>query len=220
MVSKLTCISASNVRNKRHESASTRACLLVQEILQSNPDALIEVDILRLVDYELNPCQMCGNCFLTGECERDPAFNEIFNRLSDSDGLVVVCPHYAPIPSKLVMLLEKMEEIAYLNYCANPDYRFPLSGKPVGLIAHGGQGEDAVPYYCRALLEPLANAFSSLQMRVIPAGDDSPLGAAFGIRSISSQTDSVFVNIDHDWGAVRQRITPLVENLRRALLPA
>lgn len=212
----VTCVSASNVQNARQQSASTRTCELVAEILRSQPGADVQVEIVRLLDYELTPCRMCGDCFINSECERDPDFNRVFAHLKAADAIFLVCPHYAPLPSKLVMLLEKMEEIAYLNSCANPDYRFPLHGKPLGLIAHGGQGEAAVPYYRQALLEPLANAFSSLQARVIPSDAENPLGAAFGIQSISGQTDSIFVKIEHDWDIVRRRITPLVMNVLAA----
>ncbi len=214
---KITCLSASNVENARQRSASTRTCELVRDLFQSGgwPDA--EVEIIRLLDYEFTPCRMCGTCFVGGECTRDPSFNVIFERLQASDAIFVVCPHYAPIPAKLTMILEKMEEICYLNACANPDYRFPLCGKPVGIIAHGGQTDVALPYYRRALLEPLANAFSSLQMRVIPLDEDNPLGAVFGIQSISSTTDSIFVTIEHDWDTIRERIAPLVENVATAV---
>ncbi|HEY9089027.1 MAG TPA: NAD(P)H-dependent oxidoreductase [Anaerolineaceae bacterium] len=210
---KITCISASNVENARHHSASTRTCELVRDLLLERylPDA--QVRIVRLLDYEFTPCRMCGNCFIGGECTQDPDFNAVFELLRASDAIFVVCPHYAPIPAKLTMLLEKLEEICYLNTCADPEYRFPLYAKPVGLIAHGGQTEEALPYYRRALLEPLANAFTGVQMRVIPLDAENPLGAVFGIQSITAQTDSIFVKTEHDWNAIRQRIDPLVCNV-------
>jgi len=210
---KITCISASNVENARQHSASTRTCELVRDLLLQTDLPGAQVDILRLLDYEFTPCRMCGTCFVGGECTRDPAFAEIFTRLQASDAIFIVCPHYAPIPAKLTMILEKMEEICYLNACANPDYRFPLHGKPVGIIAHGGQTDVALPYYRRALLEPLANALTSVQMRVIPLDAENPLGAVFGIKSINTQTDSIFVEIEHDWDAIRARIAPLVRNV-------
>ncbi len=210
---KITCISASNVENARQHSASTRTCELVRDLILQNEYPGAQVDIVRLLDYEFTPCRMCGSCFVGGECTRDPEFNEVYQRLQQSDAVFIVCPHYATIPAKLTMLLEKLEEISYLNGCANPEYRSPLYCKPVGLIAHGGQTEEALPYYRRALLEPLANMFGSVGMRVIPLDEDNPLGAVFGIQSINMQTDSIFVNIEHDWDAIRARIAPLVHNM-------
>ena len=42
-------------------------------------------------------------------------------------------------------------------------------------------------------------------------------GVAFGIRELHKPTDSIFVTITHDWGAIRQRLTPLVKNVLGAL---
>lgn len=210
---KIACISASNAHQN---SNSTHACELIADILRSEvlPDA--DIEIICLADYEFKPCRMCGDCYVNGECADDPAFDRIFAQLRAADAVFVVCPHYATIPAKLVMLLEKLEEIAYLNHCANPEYSFPLKGKPVGLVAHGGQGEEGVPYYQRALLEPLAAAFRSVRARVIGLDAAHPNGAAFGVHTVSVKSDSVFVALEHDWEAVRARLTPLVRNVAGA----
>jgi multimeric flavodoxin WrbA len=163
---------------------------------------------------------MCGACFELGRCARDDAFNEIYTHLSASDGIFLVCPHYAPIPSKVMMLLEKLEQMLFLKSCAEPSYRSPLFNKPVGIIAHGGQTEQARPYYKTALLDPLAAALSSVQMQVIGAGEEWPNGVTFGITRLSKPADSIFVSIEHDWEAVRQHILPLVENVASAVVRA
>jgi hypothetical protein len=118
-----------------------------------------------------------------------------------------------------MMLFEKMEEIAFLNWSANADYRFPLYQKPAGVIGHGGQAPtaEALAYYRRALVEPVAMALSSVAMRVIGAGEEWPNGAAFGIRSIEKREGSIFVDIQHDWDEVRRRIAPLVHNVAEAV---
>ena len=129
----------------------------------------------------------------------------------------MVCPHYAPIPSKVMILLEKLEEMAYLKYCQDNTFRTPLHGKPIGIIAHGGQTEEALPYYKTALLDPLASAFASVGMRVIGASEQWPNGITFGIQSLKMPSDSIFVTIEHDWQVIRQRIQPLVENVIAAI---
>jgi hypothetical protein len=67
------------------------------------------------------------------------------------------------------------------------------------------------------LLDPLANAFASVQMRVIGAGEQWPNGVTFGIKSLTMPPDSIFVTIEHDWQVIRQRIQPLVENVLAAI---
>ncbi len=211
---KVLCISASNIEVARGHSASTRACELVGEMLMEEPLPGLEVEILPLIDYEMVPCRMCGRCLETGKCARDEAFNQVFTKMQAAQAIFLAVPHYAPIPSKVMILLEKMEEIAFLKWCQDETYHFPLAGKPVGVIAHGGQSApQALPYYKTALLDPLAGALASVGMRPVGAGEEWPNGVTFGIQSLARRPDSVFVAIDHDWEAVRQRIRPLVKNM-------
>lgn len=208
---KITCISAANVEPARKHSASTRACELIRELAQAECD--VQVEILPLIDYELTPCRMCGQCLAAGECIRDNAFNQIYAKLAETDAVFVVCPHYAPLPSKLMMLLEKLEEICYLNWCQNQQYQTIIYRKPIGLVAHGGQPMDAASYYKTALLDPLALAFASIQMRVARVDEQWPNGVAFGIQKLSLPPGEIFVRIEDDWEAIRSRLAPLVKNV-------
>lgn len=210
---KITCISASNVEPARDHSASTRACELIRNILQEEHGSDLQVEIVPLIDYEMKPCRMCGQCLAAGKCARDIAFNQIYARLAEADAVFVVCPHYAPLPSKLMMLLEKLEEICYLNWCQNQQYQTIVYRKPIGLVAHGGQPMDAAPYYKTALLDPLALAFSSIQMRVAGASEQWPNGVVFGIQKLSLPPSEFFVRIEHDWEAIRGMLAPLVRNV-------
>ncbi|MCJ7737795.1 MAG: NAD(P)H-dependent oxidoreductase [Anaerolineae bacterium] len=213
---KITCISASNIEIAKQHSASTRVCKLIREIILARYPENVDVQILPLIDCELTPCRMCGSCFESGRCVRDEAYNDLFRQLEGADRIFIVCPHYATIPSKLVMLLEKFQEIVYLRSCADPTYRFPLSQKPVGIIVHGGQTEEALPYFKKALLDPLAAALASAQMQIIGVDAEWPNGVAFGISRLYKPEDSIFVTIEHDWEAIRRRVEPLVENVMAA----
>ncbi len=215
---KVLCISGSNIEVAREHSASTHACELVEEMLRGESLPGLEVEILPLIDYELIPCRMCGSCLESGECVRDEAFNQVFRKMQRAQAIFLAVPHYAPIPSKVMMLLEKMEEMAYLNWCQDETYRFPLAEKPVGVIAHGGQSApEALPYYKTALLDPVAGALASVGMRPVGAEEEWPNGVTFGIQSLAKRPDSAFVDIVHNWDDVRQRIRPLVRNMAERL---
>lgn len=214
---KITCISASNNEPARSQSTSTRTCQMVAELLnESGTPGEFQVETLQLIDYNPKPCVMCGNCFRTYRCQRDPDFNSILDRLCSSDGLFLVVPHYALLPSKVVILFEKFEEMSFLNYSHDLASRFGLQDKPVGLIVHGGQTSEALPYYRDALLKPLASIASASTLRVINTETDMP-GAVFGIKDIQYPVGEVFCRIEHDWQDVRQRITPLVRSFQTAL---
>jgi len=208
---KVLCLSASNIEPARQQSASTRTCEMIRDLIESESNARIE--ILHLLDYEMTPCRMCGECIKAGQCVCDDSFNEIYQRLAEADVVFLVCPHYAPLPSKVMMILEKLEEICYLNWCQNHNYKTAVCEKPIGLVAHGGQPTMASSYYKTSLLDPLALAFSSLQMKVVSAGEQSPNGVVFGIKNLQIAPDSIFVEIEHDWEDIRSRLTPLVKNV-------
>jgi hypothetical protein len=105
--------------------------------------------------------------------------------------------------------------MVFLKTCDDPFYRFTLYGKPVGIIGHGGQTEEALSYYKSALLDPIATALMAVQMHVVGANEKWPYGVAFGIQNICPENDSIFVKIDHDWPAIRERIAPLVRNVAK-----
>jgi len=214
---KFVCISAANIEVARNHSASVRTCQLAGAILEFEcPGASVEV--VPLIDYDMKPCRMCGECVEKMLCTRDAAFNRVFKKMQSAQGLLVVVPHYAPLPSKLMILLEKMQEIAYLGWCADEkNFRFPLAGVPLAVIGHGGQtGAEALEYYQRALVEPVARAFAGCGLSVVSGGDGMPYGVSFGIQSLTKRPDSIFVDIQHDWAGIRGRIMPLVKNLAAA----
>ncbi len=210
----LLCISASNIQPFKKQSASTRICEMAGDIARN---AGARAQTLALIDYELEPCRMCGKCQPAGRCRHDRDFNTVYERMQTADGVLLVAPHYAPFPSKVMILFEKIQELAFLGYCRDHAYRSPLQGKPLGVIGHGGQTGDPVGYYQAALVEPLARAMAGVGMQVAPAGEGFPWGTAFGIRSIEYPAGEIFCRIEYDWEVVRERITPLVSNLVRAM---
>lgn len=213
---KILCVSASNVLRKKAESASTRACEIVRELIAQTGQNAIEVEVISLVDYDVKPCIMCGECLASGVCNYDPSFNAIYSQFQEAEGIFVVCPHYAPIPSKLIMVLEKIEEICYLAYCSKSE--FALKGKAVALIGHGGgTGQEIEDYYRQALLRPLAQAFLACGMDVVGPGETQPKGIVFGVTGIQQRENTVLPDMVHDWDEIRNRMEPLVQVMMERL---
>lgn len=210
---KVTCISASNVIGKKTGSASTKACQMIAEMVAEKYGDQVETDIVSLIDHELHPCNMCGDCVGKGRCAHDQGFNDVFDRMAKGDALFFVVPHYAPIPSKLVILFEKMEEIVYLHYLNDKSYVFPLRRKPAGVIGHGGCPEQYVKTYKTALVDPVSNVLRSCGVEIVGVDDEWPNGVAFAIADLRKPDDSIFPIIGHDWETIRQRVEPLVEKV-------
>lgn len=212
---RIACISASNVIGQGAASASTRVCQLAGDLISRHSGGRVTVEVLSLMGMEMNPCRMCGFCYPKGRCRFDESFNRLFSAMIDSDATLFVVPHYAPIPSKLVMLFEKMEELAFLHYMDNKAEAYPLLGKAAAIIAHGGMidSEDVVRHYRGALLDPVASVLSSVGMKVAGVNDEWKTGVAFGCKDLRKVDGQVLPVIEQDWDLIRIRIEPLIIRL-------
>lgn len=215
---KVLCISASNIKHKRHDSTSTHACSLIKEIVMNSTCNSAIVEILPLTEYEPNPCIGCGNCYKTNKCENDEDFNTIYKKMQDCDCLFIVSPHYAPIPAKLSMILEKIEEMAYLHWFHDNSYKAALYNKPVGIIGHGGSDDrNTLNTYSRVVLDNIADALQTSMLDVVGNGDTFPNGVIFMMDKYIRDGDSIFPIQTYDWDSIKTEIAPLVEKVIRKL---
>ena len=127
------------------------------------------------------------------------------------DALFIVSAHYAPIPSKLSMFLEKIEQLAFLKRFNDENCRSPLYGKPVGIIGHGGGTEEIHRCYKAPVIDSIWNALSyPVEMNVIGIDDEQPRGVTFPVKKVTRIEDSMFPLQEYDWNDIEKRVTPLV----------
>lgn len=207
------CIAASNMILSGQDSTSLRICHRVACMLAGQE---IESEIIDLREMGLSPCVGCGGCFDSRRCCRDTAFNEIYDRLAKADGLFIISPHYAPIPAKLCMLLEKMEEITFLHWWKDQSYRSELHGLPVGIISHGGAGQWALPSYRAMVNDTIANALDTIQCAVVAGGEAWPTGISLPVREVA-ETDGVFPVQEYDWTAIDRQLADYVRSVARRM---
>lgn len=210
----IVCISASNIKHAGQNSTSLKICNLIKEMVKTKTDKDVNIEIIPLVDYELKPCIGCGMCFNQESCICDSAFNHIYDILTKANALFIVSAHYAPIPSKLSMLLEKIEQLAFLKRFNKEDYRSPLFGKPVGIIGHGGGTEEIIKYYEEPVLDSIWNVLSyPVEMNVIGLNDEHKNGVTIPVKSVKKVENSIFPIQEYDWKDIEQRLSPLVNNV-------
>lgn len=216
---RVACISTSNVIGRGSASASTRVCQLACDVIVEYSSGRAAVEILSLMDLDMKPCRMCGFCYPEGRCRFDEPFNRVFSAMSGCDATVFVVPHYAPFPSKLVMLFEKMEELAFLHYMDEKSEAYPLRGKAAAIIAHGGMVDDesVVRHYRGALLDPIASILGSVGMKVVGVDDEWKTGVAFGCSDLRKVDGQLLPVIEQNWDLIRTRITPLVARLVQSI---
>jgi multimeric flavodoxin WrbA/GNAT superfamily N-acetyltransferase len=215
---KVTCISASNIKHKKHDSTSIHACRLIEEIVLNYTGNSAILEVLPLTEYEPNPCIGCGDCYKANKCTHDEAFNTIYQKIQDSDCLFIVSPHYAPIPVKLSMILEKIEEMAYLHWFHDNSFKAALYNKPVGIIGHGGSDDrSALSAYKRVVLDNIADALQTSMLDVVGNGDTFPNGVIFMMDKYTKDETGIFPIQTYDWNRIRIEIAPLVEKVMKKL---
>jgi NAD(P)H-dependent FMN reductase len=220
---KITCISASNTKSIGDNSTSTKICNLVKSSILKGFNESISVDVVPLMEYDLKTCKLCGDCMNSGTCPYDVDFNKVLEKIIEADAVFVIIPHYSPIPAKLIMVLEKLNEIIYSRWLDQPQYQSPFREKPVGIVGHGGmiEKEGTLRYYHDHLVAPVANTLQSLSFRIIKYNEDFPYGVTFGLRDdscIKKSENSIFPDIIQDWPMIEHRIQPLIENVMKAII--
>ena len=209
---RILTISAANIVHAKKESTSLEACLLIEKIIKTRLTGNdMQMENIRLVDTGLSPCTGCGKCFKMNKCWHDDCFNNIYSRIAQSDALFIVSPHYAPIPAKLCMLLEKMEQLSFLNRFQDIGYKPAVYRMPVGIIAHGGGSTEAALHsYKEMVLDTIANALRTVMMDVVGLDEEWPTGVAFPAKEVLRDEDEIFPVQLYDWADIEERLAPLV----------
>lgn len=202
-------ISAANVAHSKEDSTSLKAASLISNIVrETSSEAFVET--VALVDLALKPCIMCGHCYPSWCCTYDESYNNLLAKLITADVVFFVVPHYAPIPSKLSVVLEKIQEMCFIQMCIDNKTPYFLANKVVGVVVHGGSPKEYIESYKTNLLQPVAAALQGVGMKVQAAGENWPAGVAFGVTGFEKVPDSIFPRAIHDWDEILTTITPLV----------
>jgi len=159
---KFLYISASNIIGVKSEnSTSYKICEIAKSEVQNRCNDASH-DILELKHYSMTPCVGCGKCRLSHRCVFNDDFNYIYTKIIACDSIIIVSPHYAPIPAKLSILLEKMEQITFLHWGRDNSYKSEVHGKPTGVISHGGGESWALKSYKLMVNDTIANALDTI----------------------------------------------------------
>ena len=206
------------MKHAGENSTSLKVCRLIKDMVKRKTSGDVHVEIVSLVDFELKSCIGCGRCFNQDKCFNDNEFNNLYDILRMADALFIISAHYAPIPSKLAILLEKVEQLAFLKRFNDESYRAPLFGKPVGIIGHGGGTEEIHRYYKEPVIDSIWNSLSyPVEMNIIGIDADQPRGVTFPVKAVKKVNNSIFPIQEYDWNDIENRLDPLVNKVIEAL---
>ena len=210
---KVTCISASNIIGKGAENGTSyEICrIILDEISKSIQEVCGK--IIELKNLTVQPCIGCGKCFQSHRCFFDDDFNDIYREIISSEVVFFVSPHYAPIPSKLSALLERMEQITFLHWGKDNSYQSEVYGKRTGVISHGGGEAWALDSYKKMVNDTIANALDTIQMKLIPLNDEWDTGLSIPVEKATFQNGDIFPIQEYDWDFVTSRVKEYTDKL-------
>jgi len=206
---KLMILTAANVLHAKAESVSLKTAQIIAEHAKELHDD-VQTKIVSLLDAELKPCIMCGACYPSWQCSYDADYNCLLQEMISADALIVVVPHYAPIPSKLSIVLEKIQEMCFIQMCTDKTAFF-LKNKIAVIVAHGGSPKEYIEAYKDTLITPIYSALKGVGINVLKINDEWPKGIAFGVTGFEPVKGSIFPRAIHDWDDISNTLSSVVK---------
>jgi len=200
------CISASNISHQSSEnSTSYKICQIAANELNKRLEQA-RGNIIELKSKNIQPCVGCGKCYESHRCVQNDDFNYIYSEIIKADIVVIVSPHYAPIPAKLAALLEKMEQITFLHWGKDESYKSEVYEKTAGVISHGGGGEWTLRSYKAMVNDTIANALDTIQLKIVPFNNEWNTGISLPVAKVMFDEGDIFPHQEYDWDLVSDRV--------------
>jgi len=91
--------------------------LIISKVFDELNKEGIETELIQLAEYEIQPCRGCFACKGRGNCVfANDGFAEIFNKMVETDGIILGSPVYsADVSSRMKALLDRGGVVSATN---------------------------------------------------------------------------------------------------------
>lgn len=173
---------------------------LVDKALKSAEEYGAEVELYNLGEMDIEPCNACDICKLTGECPKDDGINEILSKLEDVQGIIIGSPvYFGNVSAQLKIFIDRSRPLRA---------DFKLKDKVCGAIAVGASRNGGQETTIAAIHEFL------LIHDAIVVGDGSPLAHYGGTGAAGPagdvQNDEMGIETSRNLG---KRVTELAKKI-------
>jgi hypothetical protein len=111
------------------------------------------------------------------------------------------------------MLLEKMEQITFLHWAKDNNYKAEVFGIPTGIISHGGGSDWALSSYKAMVNDTIANALDTIQLKIIPYSQEWNTGISIPVANIVNNRDDIFPHQEYDWDKIKDRVAEYISKV-------
>lgn len=118
---------------------------LVKSVLKGVESEGAEAELIDLYNLRIEYCTGCGACYATGECPQLDDFEELFDRIQNSDGIVLGAPNYInSVPAPMKAFFDRLSDAIHCQM---------LTGKfGCSVSTAGGSKADVVVEYMNSVL--------------------------------------------------------------------
>lgn len=118
---------------------------LVKPVLKGAESEGAETELIDLYKLHIEYCTGCGTCYATGECPQLDDFEELFDRILNSDGIVLGAPNYInSVPAPMKAFFDRLSDAIHCQMLAG---KFGCS-----VSTAGGNKADVVVEYMNSVL--------------------------------------------------------------------
>ncbi|MHC1631133.1 MAG: flavodoxin family protein [Methanotrichaceae archaeon] len=138
--------------NGSPRGSQSQTLKLVESVLDGAKKAGAEIELVDLCKLKINYCDACGVCYKTGKCIHEDDFNELYEKILNSDGLVLGSPvYFRSVTAQLKTLIDRMSDVMHCQL---------LNGKyGCAVSTAGSEGHEEVAEYINGILTGMgANA--------------------------------------------------------------
>lgn len=133
----------------------------------------VEVEIVELAEYDIHGCCTNALCVKTPEIRctnKKDDFNKLYDKMIESDGILFLVPKYAPYPSKLIAIIERLTAISWWGYGQyNRTNEFILAGKSAAMMAFANSPGISVEMFLPLFSTYAEIGFDVIQFNEFPA---------------------------------------------------
>lgn len=104
--------------------------IILQEALTAAKAEGADVKLIRISDYNLQPCDACKTCYSTKKCVIDDDGEKIYKEILEADGVILGSPSYFQgVTAQMKIFIDR------IGYLAIARGRKDFTGKVGGVIA-------------------------------------------------------------------------------------
>lgn len=107
--------------------------LLISKVMEGIAEAGGSSEVVRLVDYDINPCIGCGGCEKEGKCVVQDDMQEMYPKIDAADRIIIASPiYFYSVTAQTKAFVDRSQAMWSRKYLLN--IRLPQDVEKIGYL--------------------------------------------------------------------------------------